>query len=216
MILRIKKLGSSFALRLPTELALHMGVKEGDWVQANLAVDGGISIRATKWDRGAFAHELEKMGDAMPMTDHGRAATTSTLLMASVHAIEPWRDRRDRREPAGCPISTRQPRSTLLAPLVASEALDMTVPKILNAVSGLLQRPTGQGVSSESRRSTLVELAELAERDGDEFERVLAAAGVPPAPADEDTPTTRRKWSQLHGFDRATFDYDAYIRSLKE
>ncbi|WP_123957927.1 hypothetical protein [Cupriavidus necator] len=92
----------------------------------------------------------------------------------------------------------------------------MTVPKILNAISGLFRRPTTQRESSERRRYTLVELAELAERDSDEFERVLAAAGVPPAPADEDTPIVRRKWSELREIDRATFDYDEYIRYLKD
>lgn len=91
----------------------------------------------------------------------------------------------------------------------------MTVPKILNAISALIQRPTTQSESSEPRRYTLVELAELAQRDSDEFERVLAAAAVPPAPADLE-PIVRRRWSDLHGFDRASFDYDAYIRSLKE
>ncbi|WP_133303053.1 hypothetical protein [Cupriavidus lacunae] len=89
----------------------------------------------------------------------------------------------------------------------------MTVPKIMNAISGLFRRPTARSKSSE-RRYTLVELAELAERDSDEFERVLAAAGVPPAPADLE-PIVRQRWSDLHGFDRATFDYDAYTRSLK-
>jgi antitoxin MazE len=38
-------------------------------VQANLTVDGGISIRATRWDRSAFAHELESTREAMPMTE---------------------------------------------------------------------------------------------------------------------------------------------------
>jgi antitoxin MazE len=41
----------------------------GDQVQASMTVDGGIGIRAAKWDRNAFAQELESMREAMPMTD---------------------------------------------------------------------------------------------------------------------------------------------------
>ena len=46
-----------------------MGLKDGDQVQVNFTVDGGISIRAAKWDRRAFAAELNSMREAMPMTD---------------------------------------------------------------------------------------------------------------------------------------------------
>lgn len=38
-------------------------------MQANLTVDGAISIRAAKWDRKAFAQELESTREAMPMTE---------------------------------------------------------------------------------------------------------------------------------------------------
>jgi antitoxin MazE len=32
-----------------------------------MTIDGGISIRAAKWDREAFASELRKFREAMPM-----------------------------------------------------------------------------------------------------------------------------------------------------
>lgn len=69
MNLQIAKWGNSLALRIPADYVRHVGLKEGDQVQANLTVDGGISIRATKWDRNAFAQELESTREAMPMTE---------------------------------------------------------------------------------------------------------------------------------------------------
>jgi antitoxin MazE len=69
MNLRIAKWGNSLALRLPADYVRSIGIKEGDQVQASLTVDGGISIRAAKWDRGAFARELEKSRETMPMSE---------------------------------------------------------------------------------------------------------------------------------------------------
>lgn len=69
MNLQIAKWGNSLALRIPADYVRHAGLKEGDRVQANLTVDGGISIRAAKWDRGAFAQELESTREEMPMTE---------------------------------------------------------------------------------------------------------------------------------------------------
>ena len=36
-------------------------------VQTSITVDGGISIHPAKWDRKAFAKELKKSREAMPM-----------------------------------------------------------------------------------------------------------------------------------------------------
>ena len=69
MILQIAKWGNSLVLRIPADYVRHGGLKEGDWVQTSLTVDGGISIRAAKWDRNAFAQELASMRDAMPKTE---------------------------------------------------------------------------------------------------------------------------------------------------
>ncbi len=68
MILQIAKWGTSLALRIPAAYVRHLGLKKGDQVRANLTVDGGISIRVTRWDRSAFAQELATMREAMPMT----------------------------------------------------------------------------------------------------------------------------------------------------
>jgi antitoxin MazE len=65
--LKIAKWGNSLALRIPADYVRSIGIKEGDQVQANMTIDGGISIRAAKWDRGAFACELKKFREAMPM-----------------------------------------------------------------------------------------------------------------------------------------------------
>lgn len=67
MNLQIAKWGNSLALRIPADYVRSIGIKEGDHVQANITIDGGISIRAGKWDRTAFACELRKSREAMPM-----------------------------------------------------------------------------------------------------------------------------------------------------
>ncbi|CAN0622896.1 antitoxin MazE [Burkholderia multivorans] len=67
--LKIARWGNSLVLRIPADYVRHIGLKAGDHVQANLTVDGGISIRATKWNRNAFAQKLESMREAMPMTE---------------------------------------------------------------------------------------------------------------------------------------------------
>ncbi|AET88418.1 transcriptional regulator/antitoxin, MazE [Burkholderia sp. YI23] len=69
MNLLISKWGNSLAVRIPADLLRHTGLSEGDQVQVSLTVDGGISLRPAKWDRLAFAKELAKTRDAMPMTE---------------------------------------------------------------------------------------------------------------------------------------------------
>ncbi|MGU7783270.1 AbrB/MazE/SpoVT family DNA-binding domain-containing protein [Burkholderia sp. PU8-34] len=62
------EMGQYLAMCIPAYYARHMGFKEDHRVQAALTVDAGISIRARKWDRRAFAEELKLMREAMPMT----------------------------------------------------------------------------------------------------------------------------------------------------
>ncbi|MGF6725054.1 antitoxin MazE [Paraburkholderia sp. GAS41] len=69
MNLQVAKWGNSLALRIPADYVRHIGIHEGDQVQVNLTADGGINIRAAKWDRTTFALELEKTRDSMPMTE---------------------------------------------------------------------------------------------------------------------------------------------------
>ncbi|MDE1183485.1 AbrB/MazE/SpoVT family DNA-binding domain-containing protein [Paraburkholderia sp.] len=69
MKLQVAKWGNSLALRLPAEFVRRPDIKEGDSVQANLTVDGGIHIRSAEWNRGVFAQELETVRAAMPMTE---------------------------------------------------------------------------------------------------------------------------------------------------
>lgn len=67
MNLHIAKWGNSLAVRIPAEYVKAMGVREGDSVDATMTIDGGISIRPAKWDRKAYAQELSKLRDALPM-----------------------------------------------------------------------------------------------------------------------------------------------------
>lgn len=69
MNLLISKWGNSLAVRIPAEYLRHVGLSEGDQVEASLTVDGGITLRAAKWDRRAFAEEIAHKRDAMPMTE---------------------------------------------------------------------------------------------------------------------------------------------------
>ncbi len=69
MKLKIAKWGNKFALRIPADYVRRTGLKQGDQVQANLTVDGGLSILKANWDRCAFAQERKATRDAMPMTE---------------------------------------------------------------------------------------------------------------------------------------------------
>ena len=60
-------MGQQPAMRLPVELVRHLGVREDDKVQAQLAADGSLTIRSTRWNRRAFAAELAQARAAMPM-----------------------------------------------------------------------------------------------------------------------------------------------------
>jgi antitoxin MazE len=67
MNLVISKWGNSLAVRIPADYLRHSGLSEGDQVRASLTVDGAICLRPAKWDRRAFADELAKMRDGLPM-----------------------------------------------------------------------------------------------------------------------------------------------------
>jgi antitoxin MazE len=69
MNLQVAKWGNSLALRIPADYVRRIGIKEGDHVQASLTIDGGLYLRAVRWDRQAFGRELEKSRAAMPMTE---------------------------------------------------------------------------------------------------------------------------------------------------
>lgn len=65
--LQIAKWGNSLAMRLPAELVRRFGLREGDSVQAQLTVDGALTIRPAGWNRRAFAAELAEARDGLPM-----------------------------------------------------------------------------------------------------------------------------------------------------
>ena len=66
MNLQIAKWGNSLALRLPATLARQFGLHEGDTVDAQLTVDGSLTIRPQRWSRSRFAAELEQAHAGQP------------------------------------------------------------------------------------------------------------------------------------------------------
>lgn len=69
MDLQVAKWGNSLALRIPSEIVRRLGLREGATVEAQLTVDGSLSIRPAQWNRKAFALELTEARSAMPMSD---------------------------------------------------------------------------------------------------------------------------------------------------
>jgi antitoxin MazE len=67
MDLQIAKWGNSLALRIPAEVVRQLGLREGAAVEAQLTVDGALSIRPAQWNRKSFALELTDVRSAMPM-----------------------------------------------------------------------------------------------------------------------------------------------------
>jgi antitoxin MazE len=67
--LQISKWGNSLALRIPSEVVRQLGLREGAIVEAQLTVDGSLSIRPAQWNRKAFALELTEARNAMPMSE---------------------------------------------------------------------------------------------------------------------------------------------------
>lgn len=65
--LHIAKWGNSLAVRIPVEFIRRTGLKEGDTIQASLATDGTMTIRAKPWDRKVFAAELAETRQGMKM-----------------------------------------------------------------------------------------------------------------------------------------------------
>ena len=69
MELQVAKWGNSLALRIPSDVVRRLGLREGATVEAQLTVDGSLSIRPAQWNRKAFALELTKARNAMPISE---------------------------------------------------------------------------------------------------------------------------------------------------
>jgi len=67
MHLQIAKWGNSLAMRLPADLVRRFGLRDGDSVEAQLTVDGALTIRPAGWSRRSFATELAAVREALPM-----------------------------------------------------------------------------------------------------------------------------------------------------
>ena len=68
MDLQVAKWGNSLALRIPSEVVRRLGLCEGAIVEAQITVDGSLSIRPAQWNRKAFALELTEARSDMPMS----------------------------------------------------------------------------------------------------------------------------------------------------
>lgn len=69
MDLQVAKWGNSLALRIPSEIVRRLGLHEGSTVEAQITVDGSLSIRPAQWDRKAFAAELNEARSTMPISE---------------------------------------------------------------------------------------------------------------------------------------------------
>ena len=67
MELQIGKWGNSLAVRIPNDVVRRLNLHEGDAVDAQLTVDGGLTLRPANWNRAAFAQELDQARSALPM-----------------------------------------------------------------------------------------------------------------------------------------------------
>ena len=67
MNLQIAKWGNSLAVRIPADYVRQIGIKEGDRLQAHLGADGALNLRPARWSRKAFAQELARNSQALPM-----------------------------------------------------------------------------------------------------------------------------------------------------
>ena len=67
MSLQIAKWGNSLAVRIPADYVRQIGIKEGDRLQAHLGADGALNLRLAQWSRKAFAQELARNSQALPM-----------------------------------------------------------------------------------------------------------------------------------------------------
>ena len=65
--LQIAKWGNSLAVRIPADYVRQIGIKEGDRLQAHLSADGALNLRPAPWSRQAFAQELARDSQALPM-----------------------------------------------------------------------------------------------------------------------------------------------------
>jgi antitoxin MazE len=67
MDIQVSKWGNSLAMRLPSEIARKLGVTEGDTLDAQITIDGGLSLRPASWSRAAFAAELNEARASLPV-----------------------------------------------------------------------------------------------------------------------------------------------------
>ncbi len=65
--LQVAKWGNSLAVRIPADYVRQIGVKEGDQLEAHLCADGSLSLRSARWSRRAFATELSRDNQALPL-----------------------------------------------------------------------------------------------------------------------------------------------------
>ena len=65
--LQIAKWGNSLAVRIPVDYVRQIGIKEGDRLQAHLSAYGALNLRLSPWSRKAFAREIARSSQTLPM-----------------------------------------------------------------------------------------------------------------------------------------------------
>ena len=67
MNLQIARWGNSLAVRIPADYVRQIGIKEGNRLEAHFGDDGELNLRPVRWSRKAFAQELARNSQALPM-----------------------------------------------------------------------------------------------------------------------------------------------------
>ena len=67
MNVQISKWGNSLALRIPTNLAKEIQLKDGDKVEVTLSGDGALIIKPQKIDRKTLAKMARELRESMKM-----------------------------------------------------------------------------------------------------------------------------------------------------
>ena len=67
MDMQVAKWGNSLALRIPAEIVRRFALRDGDTVDAQVTLDGALTVRAGSWNRSAFADELAQMRATLPV-----------------------------------------------------------------------------------------------------------------------------------------------------
>lgn len=61
MDMQIVKWGNGLAIRIPAEIARRFGLRSGDTLDAQITLDGALTIRAAPWNRRGRPSAIPKV-----------------------------------------------------------------------------------------------------------------------------------------------------------